>query len=1783
MITIKNTLVVWLIFLCTPLIYSQCPAPSSPGFTTTTNPASCSSNGSITVNASGGLAPYLYELSGPINRPTQSSNVFNATTTGNYTVTVTDNCGQTVSNSVTVGGTYFNPVVTATSTLYGCGSSNARITVSVSGGEAPFSFQLVAPSQQTSGVFTSGSNSYNFNNVPIGSYNIQVTDDCGTVRTIQHTINGSGGTPTGIESTNNDICAGREVTLSLQTNDGSPAVNPITYIIYENNSPINGGVFYDSSSTNSTFLLPWGSASGDRYYIYAEDGCGNTTTGSVSVGQFLQSNSIFVCGSFNVGLNAFNDLEPTTFSIISGPTTLPPQSNSAFTNLPPGDYIFQAEDNCGTILNDTTTLTVPNFFISFSNNNTRSLCDTSKVNIRLEMTVQNSGTLTVEYLSSPGDTLADFSINSNSSSIILNDHPRGSYTIKVTNGCGQSYTISFLVQPFSNNILYNLNESCVSSDLTNIRNFAPSHYNDFFLGDELFSIISGPTTYPPQSDNFFNNLPSGTYVLQTEQSKCVGSGLPGTTSLDTIEVQGYTFPELETYGTICNGGNQGQILAEVNKGAAPFTYEILSGPNGSGSQQTSNEFNNQSPGTYQIRTIDACGNSDITGIELTNYGDDNVHYDQVSCASTSLDLYADTLPFANYTWTGPNGFTSNERFVIIDPFTTINNGTYSVNIEYNTCIDTTINILVNPVSNADPSFSTSSICDGSGNQITFSGDTGGTFSFATPPNDLAEINPTTGTISNFSIDSSYSIQYTVGSGACQQTQTQTTTAVSIISNEVITNVNCNNESTGKIKLNTSGGNNLNYSFLWSTGATLDSIANITAGNYTVTINDGVCQKIESFTVIQPSEITITPSIDSVSCFGTSTGQIQLTTSGGTPNYFYNWSNNATTQNNQNLAAGSYTVTVTDNNSCNKVQNITVAEYPDITINETVNNNLCFGDSTGSISTIVSGGNPTFTYTWSNGSNNTNLNSVSSGNYSLTITDQNNCQKVKNNIQVSQPTALTIHDVTVNDLNCNNDASGTIEINTTGGTSSYSYLWSNSSTSVLISNLQANTFTVTVTDNNNCTQTKSYVLNEPLVLSNSQSTRDASCNGTLNGFAKVTAQGGNSGYVYNWSNGSSLDSISGVSAGTYYVTISDSKSCSITDTIVINQPSSLTAIGASQRVNCYGEQNGTATALAFGGSPSYTYAWDNQAANQDSSTAINLTAGQYTVVVTDSNNCTTSLVVTVENPDSLTTNTTVLDSAYCGTFNGNAEVIANGGTGSHSYMWNNNTTSNQLQNVIGGLYIVTVSDANGCAKTDSVRIPINYNFGGPEVNFSLTETTCNESTNATAQAIPVSGLSPYTYSWNTNTGIQDSSTATNLSVGDHSLTITDSLGCYTDTFVTINNGSDSAQVSFNASSPTCYNGNDAAIEAIISNGIAPFNITWSNDSTGNTINNLNFGTYFVTITDQVGCITIDSTTIQNTPSLQPTINNTVTEICLGDTVNLQATANLINSSYAWSTGDTISNTTITPQTTTIFTVSITSGGCTETAEQEVIVNSLPTVTFSDDLSVCSNQSTSITAISNATIFEWNTGENSPTLTIENPNNNIDYIVTVTDTNNCKSSNSNNPINLNVFEKPTANFNIDTSSWFKEQIEFVDSSSSNVNAWNWNFDDGNYSDLENPINVFENTGNYNVILIVTDVNGCNDTTNKTIEIEESITIPNVFSPNGDGINDFFTIPYTGNGEYKFEVYNRWGQILFMSKSDRIIWDGNTISGEKVSPGTYYYIVEITNGNKEIKNNGSFTLVR
>jgi gliding motility-associated-like protein len=896
------------------------------------------------------------------------------------------------------------------------------------------------------------------------------------------------------------------------------------------------------------------------------------------------------------------------------------------------------------------------------------------------------------------------------------------------------------------------------------------------------------------------------------------------------------------------------------------------------------------------------------------------------------------------------------------------------------------------------------------------------------------------------------------------------------------------------------------------GGTISSLIDSAATNYTftglaagvydlkVTDANGSVKTILGIIITQPTGIiaSISTSIN-VACSGDATGSATVIASGGIGTLTYSWNSNPiqTTATATGLTAGTYTVTITDANTCSIQKQVIITEPNGIiTSIASQTNVLCFGNNTGSATVLVSGGTGVLNYSWDSIPVQTTaiVTGLTAGTYHLTVTDANGCLKVQEVI-ISEPSAglsSTISNST--NVSCSGGNNGNSTVAASGGTAPYSYSWNTVPVQTLATatGLKAGNYTVSISDVNGCSTSTSVTITEPIGMTASITAQtNVFCSGNSTGSATVTANGGTLPYTYSWNTTpvQTLDVAVNLPIGTYTVTITDAKGCTTTTQAAITEPNGIvTSIASQTNVDCFGNSTGAVSISASGGAGTLSYSWDTTPV-QTTPSLVGLIAGTYNLTVTDANNCTKVQNVIITEPDDIVITTDIEKDITCfNAANGEIKIAITGGTLIYNIAWTKNgtafATSEDLSNLSPGIYAVTVSDANNCGPKT-----VTFTITEPPILAitlaSQTNILCfGQATGAITVTI-VGGTAPYLYAWTGPNGFTSSSqNLTNVFAGTYNLVVTDNLGCTKTLPVTLTQPT-AIIITATTTPIICYGANNASISIVISGGIAPYAITWSNLGSGTFQDNLSAGDYLITVTDALNCVNSLNVNIPEAPIF--TINPVVKNItCFGDkngSINLNIVGGIAPVTLVWDDSAVAGNVrnNLGPGS---YTVTITDGKpCTIRRtfillEPQLLVLQ-GNITNAFD---CTNANSGainllVSGGSSPYTYSWSNGVTTEDLVNITAGN---YLVTVKDANGCSQQaqySVNRPPPIVVGMETKTDFNCETK--YVKQT-FVAKVSGGVPPYQLIWSSGTVS---GPNNEFMNTSqNGTVILNATDAIGC-----------------------------------------------------------------------------------------------------
>ncbi|WP_164489837.1 SprB repeat-containing protein [Runella sp. SP2] len=747
----------------------------------------------------------------------------------------------------------------------------------------------------------------------------------------------------------------------------------------------------------------------------------------------------------------------------------------------------------------------------------------------------------------------------------------------------------------------------------------------------------------------------------------------------------------------------------------------------------------------------------------------------------------------------------------------------------------------------------------------------------------------------------YSVVVTDAKGCTASTSATVGQPSQLIASIARTPISCNGLANGSLNLTVTGGTP-NYTFAWSNGATTEDLSGLSTGVYSVTVRDANgCTVTQSDTITQPTVLQLSTTQVNVKCHGAATGQIDLTVTGGTAPYTYQWSNSATTQDVTGLSVATYTVTVTDKNGCQQSTQVSITQPPALASSMAVTNVKCYNENTGAIDLTVTGGTEPYTYVWDSGQTSQDIISLKAGTYRVTITDANGCVK-RDSATVTQAPSFFIFGSQTN-VKCFGEATGTITLDAVdGATPPYTYSWSNGATTRNLTNLVAGEYTVTVTDANGCTVKGSNQISQPAELVVGVTSNDVTCPNGSSGTLVSSVSGGVKPYRYEWKDASNVviattPNVYGLPVGSYTLTVIDSNNCvKQTASTTISQPPSLSAQYETTPVSCSNGNNGTITVNASGGTGALTYTWSDGGTG---ATRMGLVAGKYSVEISDANGC--KIMVTdieITQPSVLAASGVgIATKCYQGA-DGRIDLTVTGGTQPYTFGWSNGSSIEDPQNLAAGTYNVLVQDNKGCTVTASVTVSEPTPL---DVTILPQNATCAGSSTGQANLTVTGGTGPYTYLWSNNATTED---VTGLAAGVYTVNITDANGCKTNGQTTIAQ-SDSLKALATTERVSCYNGNDGKVDLTVQGGTSPYTYLWSSGATSQDLTGVKAGSYLVVVKDANQCETTLSVSVTQPDSLHISFTKTDAQ-CRSKNdgkISVSVTGGVEPYQYAWSNGAT----------------------------------------------------------------------------------------------------------------------------------------------------------------------------------------------------------------------------------------------------------------------------------------
>jgi large repetitive protein len=1681
----------------------------------TTEPTCGGSNGEATATATGGTTPYTYAWT-----PSGGSNaVASNLSAGTYTISVTDNGGCTGSATVTLTSTALSVTATVTANEKCNLQTDGSITATITGGTSPFTY-LWTPGNETTATVS---------NLSAGTYTVTVKDANGCSGTASATIT-QPAFLTAVTNSTSATCGQNNGTASVSVTGGTGAYTYLWTPGNETTATISGlsagnytVTVNDSNGCNVNAAVTVANSSGINTSIIQTINilCNGASTGSATVG-------------------ASGGTTPYTYSWApSG------GSNATASNLSAGTYTVTVKDANGCNTPAIVILTQPTLVRDSVSSITYPVCNggTGSATIGVQ-----GGVSPYTYLWNPGSQ----------TTATVSGLTAGIYTVNVTDNHGCASVVSVdITQPAA---------IVVTTTVT------PTTCNN--SNGSATAIITGgtsPYTYlwnpGGQSGVTATGLSAGTYTITvTDINNCSGSttAIVTATSSPTVTVISVTNEK-------CFGDTTGSATVSVTGGTSPYNY--LWKPGG-GSNATASDL---SAGTYTCVVTDRslCVVSAIVTITQPTPVIVTTSVIATTCNNNNgratATVSGGTSPYT-YLWnpTSQTGATA----------TSLSVGTYTVTVtDSNGCSGSataTITAVAAPTITISPV--TNEKCFGDTNASATANVTGGTPPYNYVWNPGGQSNATATGLS----PGTYTVTVTDRT-LCTATATVTITQPTPITLSAHENPTPCGDTLGLVWVSATGGTGP-YTYLWNpSGQTTDSALNLSSGTYTCTVTDANgCTQTVSETVTTTTSILLNVSSNKGTlCFGSSNGSATIAASGGTSPYTYQWNpGGGSTATITTLSAGTYTVTVTDANGCDNTITVTITQPTPITLTAHEDPTPC-GESFGSAWVTTTGGTGPYTYLWNpTGQTTDSAINLSAGTYTCTVTDANGCTQTASET-VTDTSSIVLSISSNIEPTCFGYTNGSATIAASGGTSPYTYQWNpGGQTTPTVTTLSAGIYTVTVTDSKGCSSTIQVSVTQPSVLAAPISdVISVSCNGGSNGSISVSPSGGTQPYTYTWSTGATTENISGLSIGTYTLTLTDANGCFIVYTFPVTQPPVLTTTTSSTITNC--SNNGTATATPAGGTPPYTYVWSPSL--QTNATATGLSAGIYTVLVTDNDSCNVIDTVTVHSTSTLSIIASGTGELCNGGSTGTATVVASSGTPPYTYLWNpGGATTASISGLSAGSYTIIVTDNAGCTQFAVVDIT-------QPAAISLTTTSTgagcsNNSGSATVTA--TGGTGSYTYLW---TGGGTTSTISGLGSGSYTITVTDSNNCSATAVATVASGGVNGSITA-STNVLCFGNNNGSATVTITSGAVPYTYLWNpGGQTTATASGLSEGTYTVGVLDSNGCSFTASVVITGPSSAlnaTATVTNSTCNSSNNGSVNLTVTGGTPQYTFNWSNGSTTQNlNNILPGT---YTVSITdSNGCTFTNSAVVGFDSSVFANAGNDTVICHNSTIALngTGSINATSYAWYQMPGmvllkDSSVVFVTPSNDTTTYILVVQHGTCTDTSS---VTIIELASISVNPGPDQTIFGVGTVTLGGSPTGpGGSSYLWSPNSTlNDSLFANPAASPTVTTIYTVV--VKNSLGCSASDTVTVFVLPGVTVPSGFTPNGDGVNDFWVLPFAdGFPNIEVQIFNRWGQLLFQSNGYNTPWDGE-YNGSPLPVGTYYYIINLNDPRFPKALTGPVTIMR
>ncbi|MFC3416680.1 T9SS type B sorting domain-containing protein [Algoriphagus hitonicola] len=708
---------------------------------------------------------------------------------------------------------------------------------------------------------------------------------------------------------------------------------------------------------------------------------------------------------------------------------------------------------------------------------------------------------------------------------------------------------------------------------------------------------------------------------------------------------------------------------------------------------------------------------------------------------------------------------------------------------------------------------------------------------------------------------------------------------------------------------------------------------------------------------------------------------------------------------------------------------------------------------------------------------------------------------------------------------------------------------------------------------------------------------ALCSHSEKGFIILDVSGGKAPYTFKWNTNETTQNRDNLNAGTYTVEIKDSNGLVHIERIIVQPPFPLILDPVETHdASCGSAKDGYAKiGVKVGRGEPYKVVWSH--GPKDVWELSDLSAGTYTAVVYDMYNCDVSVSFEIKSPEGGINVSENIGGISCsGENDGSINLAVAGGVAPYTYKWNTGATNKDISNLSAGNYEVTITDSNGCSFFGSYAVTAASPL---EINSSTVPPLCNSADGSISLSVS-GGTAPFTYDWNTGA---TSSVLENLAAGTYSVVVTDANGCSINSSYSLWDSSD-LEVEAQVKDASCQGNPDGTIALSVSGGATPYTFAWSHGPSDSSLTELEPGDYEVTVQDANGCQQVKSFTVAAKTSLHGTVLSQQNPSCFGAAdgqAELEVSGAVGEIKVIWSDGveGPLKRTDLKAGTYSIQILdenSCTLNQSLSITDPEPIQARISTVFETDcELGIVKGKAVlTITGGKEPYKINWNTGDKDLR---EIPVYQSGILqVTITDNVGCQAESS---IDLDMpaqsanrarvldFEYRKVEFSNEPEVLVGEELEFISEISEDLRDWTWDFGDGIVSNERNPVHVFDQEGEFQVTLTAFDPLGCPVTEVNAVLVtneEAMMVVPNAFTPNGDGLNDTFIPKMRSVNTFSLEVFNIWGEKLFITTDiESKGWDGS-YQGNLVQPGNYVYRIHYSDlKGEEFTLSGGVTLVR